>query len=243
MATAAIAANGSSAAAKGSNSAAMKQAWIDKCKELGERVGGGAAAQLQWFEDMVERSNRGDINPDDAADGFAAWREAVDAKAGPARAKTLTKATREKSISEAKTMITWGMLPDANAPRVFATTIRVINETASLRGEVDEKILKIARAQIKSPDSPLTAAEIKAKLLETLQRPDKVEVQVLDGIRKQLNKVGEKFSFSGHVRSAISSITARIDQLGGTTAENRAAAKAAKAAEKAAGKGKGKGKK
>jgi hypothetical protein len=219
---------------KGSNSAAMKKAWLDKCKELGERTGGGQAAQLEWFEDMVERASRGDIDPGDAQEGFISWRDAVDTKAGPARAKTLTKATREKSISEARTMITWGMLPNAAAPRVFGTAMRVIGGTNSLRGEVDEKLLKVARVQIKNPDSPLTEAEIKHLLNQQQEVADPTEVQELDKVRKRLNKIGEDFSFSAHTRSAVNAVTARIEQLGGTPAEKRAAEKARKEADKKA---------
>lgn len=240
MAQAALNAVNGASPATGSNSAAMKQAWFDKCKELGEKAGGGAAAQLAWFEDMVERAYRGEIDPDDAQAGFVAWRDAVDAKAGPARAKTLTKATRDKSISEAKTMIMWGMLPNANAPKVFASAVSVINNTASLRGEIDEKLLKVARTQLKTPESPLTQAEIKHLLSMQQEKAEKVEVQVLDGIRKAMNKCGEQFSFSAHLRSAVNSITARIEQLGGTPAEKRAAEKARKAAEKKANKAKAK---
>ena len=35
-----------SPAKAGSNAAAMKQAWLDKSRELGERKGGGTAAEL-----------------------------------------------------------------------------------------------------------------------------------------------------------------------------------------------------
>lgn len=223
---------------KGANSKAALKAWLDKCKELGERSGSGTASELEWKEDMVERAFRGEIDPDDAAEGFTTWREARDAKLGPAKSKALTKSSRDKLISEAKTILTWGMLPNANAPRVFGTVIRVVNATASLRGEIDEKLLKVARTQIKAPDSPLTEAEIKHLLTQQQEKADPTEVGELDKVRKALNKIGETFNFNAHTRAALTSITARIDQLGGTTAEKRAAEKARKAAEKKAAKAK-----
>jgi DNA-binding ferritin-like protein len=63
-----------------------------------------------------------------------------------------------------------------------------------------------------------------------VQKPDKVEVEELAVERKRLQKIGEKFTFSSHLRSAINSISERIEQLGGTAEEKRQAAKAAKAA-------------
>ena len=69
MATATqTAANALKGQGAGSNLAVVRQGWFDKMKELGERKGGGTAAELEAFEDMVERAHppRSEITPDDA---------------------------------------------------------------------------------------------------------------------------------------------------------------------------------
>jgi hypothetical protein len=228
-------------ASGGSNIAAVRQAWLDKCKELGERRGGGAAAELEWMEDMVERAHppRCEITPDDAQEGYNAWRAGVDAKQG-FRAKPQKKSTKDKAVSEAKTMIAWGGLPNASAPRVFGTVQRVVNATPSLRGEMAEHLLKVARNQIKKPDTPFTEAEIKQLLTMEAEKAEKVEVEELAVERKRLQKIGETYTFSPHLRSAINSLSERIEQLGGTKAEKalaeREARKAARAIAKKAAK-------
>jgi len=217
----------------GGNLQAVRQAWLDKCNELGKRKGGGNAAELEWFEDMVERATRSEITPDDAQEGYNAWRSGVDASQG-FKAKVQKKSTKEKAVSETKVMIAWGSLPNASANRVFGTVQRVVNSTASLRGEMAEHLLKVARQQIKKPDAPFTEAEIKQLLTMDPEKAEKVEVEELAVERKRLQKIGEKYTFSNHLRSAINSISERIDQLGGTKAEKAAAAKAAKAAARVA---------
>jgi hypothetical protein len=221
----------------GSNAAAMRQAWLDKCSELGEQNGAGKAAELLWFEDMVERATpaRGEIVPDDAQDGFNAWRAAVDRRS-TVKGKVLTKGTKAKAVSEARTMIAWGALPNASAPRVFGFVKSVVNATSALRGEMAEHLLKVARHQLKKPDAPFTKEEIKHLLTSETEKPEKVEVEELAVERKRLQKIGEKFTFSSHLRAAINSLSERIEQLGGTAEEKRQAAKAARTAAKKAAK-------
>ena len=177
--TSSMATQTQTAAAKaGSNIAAVRQGWLDKCKELGERKGGGTAAELEWMEDMVERAHppRSEIVPDDAQEGYNAWRSGVDARQG-FRAKTQTKGTKAKAVSEAKVMIAWGALPNAAAPRVFGSVQSVVNATPSLRGEMAEHLLKVARNQLKKPDAPFTKEEIKYLLtMENEPTPDRKSV-------------------------------------------------------------------
>jgi len=83
---------------------------------------------------------------------------------------------------------------------------------------------------------PFTEAEIKQLLTMDPEKAEKTEVEELAKERKKLQKIGEDFTFSNHLRSAINSISERIDQLGGTKAEKALAAKQAKAAARRASK-------
>lgn len=216
-----------------SNAQAALDAWFAKCEELGETKGAGAAAELNWWEDMVERANNGDIGLANVENGFLKWRAAADKRAGAARAKPLGKGTKAKALSEARALIQWGGLPNAKAPKVFGLVRSVVEQTVDLRGELAEHLLKIARYQIKQqPDSPLTRDEIKQKLLEDPIKPEPVLVEELAKVRAKLNKIIEKFGGKANIRAAINSLSAEIEAQGGTAAERKAAAKAARAASK-----------
>lgn len=221
-------------AAQGHNSQKAKEEWLKKCREFGATTGSAEASKIGMMEDIVTRSKNGDIVPDDAPDGFNAWQEARIKMLGPVRGRPMKKSVQQARISEIKRMIQFGSLPNVNAPKLFGTVLRVVRENASITGEVDDKLLKVARVQCGQPDTPLTEAEIKQVLTEQLQAAEATEVEEMGKERKRLNKIGETFGFNAHLRAAINSVNARIEQLGGTGEDKRAADKAKREAEKKA---------
>jgi len=210
------------------------QAWLDVSREMGETAGSGAVSKLNWMQETVERAARGDIVPDYAEKGYNAFAAGMKKKSGIARAGSGKDAAVR--ISECRTMIRFGMLPNAKPTQVFSTVLRIVRDNADIKGEVDDKVLKIARLQLKHPDAPLTADEIEGELRRQLEASEKTEVEECILLRKALRRHIDKHGGNAHIKSALNSVESRIEQLGGDPKEKAKAERVKARAERQAAK-------
>lgn len=221
---------GAKAAPDKSNSKAARDAWLAKCREFGEAAGAGDTSKVGWFEDMIERAYRKEIGTDDAEDGYAAFRDARVKRAGIMRAGTGS--DKGVRISEAKRIIQMGMLPQINGLKVFNTAIKVIRDNPKIKGEVDDKLLKIARLQCRSPDVALTDKQV-AEALQPVEKDDKTLADLLGVVRARIVGIAKEYSYTQNMRDAHKALTAEIEKQGGTTAEINAKAREERRKEKA----------
>lgn len=209
----------------GDNSKALLQAAIDKAREFGELAGAGDGSKVALYLDLGERSHNNEIDKTAGEPIYDAFFEARQKRAGMARAgKGKDRGVR---ISEIKRIIIMCGLPNINGPKVLDTAVRIIRDNPQIKGEVDDKLLKIARVQCSSPDKPLTAEEIK-HYLQPPEKEDKAEADRLGPVANAINKIAKDVGWDGHKRAAFASINARIEQLGGTSKQKREKDRAAK---------------
>jgi hypothetical protein len=207
----------------------LVQAWLDQCKQYGEQAGAGETTTVAWYQDMVTRAYRGEITVNDAERGYDAFMDARRKRAGALGKRTGNANGSSKGVrsSETKKMIRMGGLPlirDINngGLGVFNTAIKVINGTPDLKGEVAKMLLKVATAQNKSPAEPYDEAGIRT-MLAPKDPTDRGEGEYLNAAKKQIELAVTKGggSWDPHKRAAVTSITARMEQINYKTAQER----------------------
>lgn len=226
----------SGAVATAAASQANLDAWLDACRQFGEAAGAGDTSKIGWFQDMVQRSYRREIDKTMAEKGFDAYVEARAKRATMLgkRAPTGKGADRAVRISEAKCMIELGALESIREKNmgglgVFNLALKVIGNDTSVKGELEKLMLKVAREQRRRPQEPMDEAYIK-QTLRPKDEPEKTEGDALYSIKKQIEKVGADFGYSPEVRAAGTSIGARLEKLNYKTAADRRAEEMARKA-------------
>lgn len=235
----------------GANSgvSAAQQAWLDQCTAFGEQAGSGATSLVGWFQSTVQAAYRGEIEPDHAVAGTKNYQAGQRKKAAMLGKRATTSDGRADKVreSECRKMIKIGGLAQFRTVNngglgVFNKALKLIGDDVNLKGEVSKHLLKVMTEQLKKPDAPLDEDHIRS-VIAPKDTNDKGEGDYLNQARKLLELAAKAASWDAHKRSALTSINARIEQIGFKTAAQRvaeekaiAAAKKAKAAAKKAAK-------
>jgi hypothetical protein len=225
----------------GSNSQAMVEAWLDKCRELGGKTGSAeglkANAKLAWWEDMAERAKRDEIRVDNLPDGYAAYQQARE-KANPnrrlsRRAKKAGGTDAGERMSEGKRVITVCQLPNIDGLKAFSTAVRVATNIRDVKGDTTTLVYKLLNFQFSKPDQQLKADEMEHYLhAGTKPKPKKTLADEAAVVQKAVDRLIAKWGAKSHLRAAYTSLGALIEAEGGTTAQQERAARDAARASK-----------
>jgi len=215
--------------AAGHNSDARKQAWLDECRTFGEMAGAGDTSLLGWMQGIVQRAYRDEIELEWAEEGTTAYQEAKRARnamLGKKQKANDGKADKVR-ISECRKMIRLGKLAvirpvDNGGLGVFNHALKVVGDSVHIKGETCKLVLKVATEQLRRPDTPMSEDDIKSVLADK-ESADKGEGEYLNAAKKQIELAVKASGYDAHKRAAVTSITARMDEIHFKTAAQRLA--------------------
>jgi hypothetical protein len=231
----------------------FRQSFFDQCEQFGSNAGAGDTSKVGWFQATCEAAWQGYVSPgarrkpgdppNDAEIAYTRYANARQKKAGElgrklqgADPKNTDYRTR---VNEANTMIKLGSMPiihdtDQGGLGVFNRTLQIIRTTEEIKGQVDDMLLNIARAQFDKPDVPLNDDEIRQVLIPEKEddKPPTPEVELWGNVMRQIEsimhkKFPETSGTSQDAKTALNATIRQIDKLGGTAAMAKARAKAA----------------
>jgi hypothetical protein len=209
-----------------------KAAFGRKVTVLGEREGMGSNSRPGLFVHFVEGAKYGIITADDVGDYYARYAKAVAAKQSIGY---IPQASEKVQISKFRQAVALGELVHVNGLEVVNNALRIQREQrAANEGKLPmpplDGLVAVARAQIAFPDSPLTDDQIDA-VMRPKAGDEKTEADLLDAVATQMDKLIERkespiSDLSAEILdTCIKAIMGRVKDLGGTTAQRKAAAK------------------
>lgn len=208
--------------AKGSNSAAMKQAWFDKCTEFGTKEGLGKATKMAWWDDLAERAHRKEIDVEDVEKGYGFYHKARQAANPDKRASrgVATGVDEPNRISEAKRLVSVVQLPNIKGLGQYSLACRVVRDSKDVKGATDALVYKLMVRQFAQPETPMSKDDMEHYLSSTgKQRHKKTLADECETPRRQIERIAKKHGWKAHLRSAFNSLGELIENEGGTTRE------------------------
>jgi len=216
---------------QGSNSAALKQAFLDRSTELGASEAKAGLSRYEWLMHLGECAYRKEIDKADIGDGYDAYH--LGRKNAKVRGKQNTGKDRPNRISEATHVWFVAQLPTLNGLKALANIDKVVEDNPELPGEIAVHLINACKMQEKFPSALLSPDAI----LNAMQKPpkkDKTYADELYAMAQKLEKLGETNEWTPHTRGAHSSLMAAVADEGGTSRQREAAIKAADKAAKLA---------
>ena len=212
-------------------------AQIDK---LGKLEGQGDNARPVLFVLAVEASKAGAKKPDDAEDMFDRYSKAV---AATQNVGWKPQASAKQQTSKLRVALKLGQLVHVNGVELCNKIIAAQREQrAAQEGKNDyppyDGLVKVARAQLKTPDTMLPDEVIGGLLVkpagdvpEEADRLEKIVKSIENLMGSKEDPISEESSDA--LTEAAGCIMTRIKELGGSTAMRKQAAKLAEAAQQA----------
>lgn len=219
-----------------SNSDADKQAVMKEAEDFGRREGGGAAARAAFYNTLTEWSQDDRLDVTDDADMWAKYSRGAAAGAsmiGGTRTSEGNEDVTKVRISECRSFIKLGGLLKShrtNGVEVLDNALKIIRQTkldGDLKMKPTDAMLAVARAQCDDPGNPLDDDTIRRKI-QPKPENEKTEADRLYKVGVELEAIIKKFGDSDEVNAARALTEQRINALGGTSAQIRAAKALAK---------------
>ena len=229
-------------ATKDDNIAAMKEAALERCAEIGKAEGVGARARVDLAEWVCEQAHDGVFDPEDAAE---AWTRMSEASLKEQDSVGGSEQTTRQRISDIRHFIVLGNNREIDGPALLTEfkerMAKIRSERTGAKGRVWPMMLKFAQTQsvMKGSLSPKKMDDLCA-LPTPPAKPKRVDK--LWRIREALNAVNERVE-DKRIQQAITLLDETVDALGGTKRQKAAAKKAAAKAKQAAAKAQAKAKK
>jgi len=228
--------------AAGGNRQAQQDEMFKEIDELGEIEGKGGNAKATLGVKCVEWAAGGTADVGDAYtiyDRYTQRVEDVAAVFGGLKRSKDPEAGRKQNASKVRQFLKMGGLKQIDPVGVIHRAASVVKDERA-KGIIAQTpfdaLLNIARAQCINTQNELTREEM-IKATQPKDKGDVAEADSLGSISHKLEKHENEFGASDEVTEARTQIDARIETLGGTSAEKnrkkRAEEKAAKAAAKA----------
>lgn len=213
-----------------SNVELAKVAFFDKMRQLGENKGRGANAQVEAAVECTERSSEGIIDVKDADkiyDAFLGGEAKVSSVTG---AISEEKSDRKQRVSELRQFIKMGGIKTIDPVSLVHQAVPWVREamTAGRLGrnaKVYSALVSIARAQCKVPTHLLEKDEA---IMAAMPKKgfDREEADEWGAVRDSANKIQNKHGRTDEGDKIVADIQLKIDELGGTSADRKRAAKA-----------------
>lgn len=204
-----------------------RQAWLDQCTAFGEASGSGAASLVGWYQATVQAAYRDEIEPDFAVEGTKNYQKGKRQRAAMlGKRATMSDGKADKvRESECRKMIRVGKLAqfrniNNGGLGVFNRALKIIGDDIELKGELSKHLLKVMTEQLRCPDAPLDDDHIR-QVLSPKESADKGEGEYLHQAKKLLELAAKASSWDAHKRAALTSVNARIEQIGFKTAAER----------------------
>lgn len=216
-----------------SNIAKAKAEAFTQIRDLGRREGKGKTARLALAEYVTARSREGLFSVDD---NEKIWTEMMQGAAEEqADVGGLDPKDTKQRASDIKHFIVLGANKSLDGVEMLdnaKTRMKHMRSSGASTGRVWELILAFARAQNKEPERALTDTEIDKIFLDKTAA-EKDLADTLWGARNTMLKANEGNDFED-IYEACELVEKRVQELGGTRKQKRAAAlKAAKEKEEA----------
>lgn len=217
---------------------AAKDAALKEAEDYGRREGGGSTARAGFYYSLVEKAKE---KLADVADAEQYWDRydkgcALGASMiGGMKQPNNESETRKVRVSECRQFLKMGGLPYVDGVEVMGRAMSIIKrarQDGRLKMKPTDAMIATARAQNDDAMNPLDGETIELKIQPKVAN-EKREEDRLDKVREELEKIARKFGDSDETNNAIAYVQKRIDDLGGTTAQKRAAAALANSQAKA----------
>lgn len=215
-----------------SNSQVDKAAALQDAYDMGKREGGGATARANFYITLVEwaKDRRIDVsNAEEMWDNFDKGAAAGAAMIGGMKHVDDEKANdvRKVRVSETRQFIKMGGIVYIDPTEVMDRAMAIIKK-ARLEGRVVRKatdcMINVARAQNNDEQNALEDDAIEAAIADKVPA-ERSEADMLGKVFEALEKIEKKHGESDEVTSAMGYVQKRIDDLGGTSKQQKAKAK------------------
>jgi hypothetical protein len=216
-----------------SNSAIDKQAALDDAYAMGKREGGGATARANFYETLVawSKDRRIDVsNSEEMWDSFDKGAVSGSAMIGGLKASAKPEETRKVRVSETRQFIKMGGNPYIDPCEVLDRAMGIIKQQRQaglVKRKATDCMINVARAQNNDEQNALANDAIERAIADKVD-DEKSEADMLGRIAIDLEKVIKKHGESDEVLDALAYVTKRIDNLGGTTKQQKARARVGK---------------
>ena len=227
--------------AAGGNRAAIQAAMFKEIDDLGEIEGKGGNARATLGVRCVEWAADGTADVGDAHsiyDHYIGKAQEVAAVFGGIRQKKDPEAGRKQNVSKVRQFLKMGGLKTIDPVAVINSAAGVVKDERA-KGTIShspfDALLNIARKQCANTQTAMTREE----MIQCNQpRPpgDVAEADFLATILAKFEKHKEQWGSTDETEEAMSQVSARIDELGGTTAQKKVKAAAEEKAKKEAAK-------
>lgn len=224
-----------------SNLEAARQQMFEDAKALGENEGRGAVSRATLAVQMVEWAHQGLADVTDAETFYDAYMgRAADLQEtfGGTKKQANEANGRKQNVSKFRQFLKMGGNKKFDPTAVIYDAAKLVKEERA-KGTIKfapfDALLNIARKQNHDDycEDPLPQ-EVMLTCNQPKVRDDRIEADLLDAHKRKLEKLAEDYP-SPEVDEAIEGLAARIEELGGTTKQQKEAAKvAAKKAKEAA---------
>jgi len=225
----------------GGNRAAAQSQMFNEIDELGEIEGKGGNSRATLGVKCVEWATQGVADVGDAApiyDRYINKAEGVAAVFGGLKPKKDPESGRKQNVSKVRQFLKMGGLKTIDPIRVINIAAAVVKDARG-KGTISyapfDALLNIARKQCGQTQAELTAEE----MLECNQPRtpgDVIEADALGAIVGKIEKYEKAFGAQTETTEALEQLAARIESLGGTTAQKKERERVRKKAEKDAAK-------
>lgn len=225
----------------GGNIGAAKQAMWDKVAELGELEAKGGNARPTLAIECVQWAADGTADVGDAQDIYTRYYdrvEAISASFGGSKHTRNKDVGMKQNISKIRQFLKMGGLRTIDPVKVIHQAAAVTKEERA-KGTIlyspFDCLLNIARRQCQQTQAELTREEM-VEANRPKDRGDVSEADFLGSVDNKLEQAEDTWGSSDEVTSARDALAARIEALGGTTAQKKAKERAEKQAAKEADK-------
>lgn len=226
-------------ASAGGNRAAIQAAMFQEIDDLGEIEGKGGNARATLGVRCVEWAADGTADVGDAApiyDKYIQKAQTVASVFGGLKQKKDPEQGRKQNVSKMRQFLKMGGLKTIDPVRVINQAAGVVKDERA-KGTIAhspfDALLNIARKQCANTQTEMTRDEMIA-CNQPRAPGDVAEADYLATILAKLEKHKEQWGGTDETEEAMSQVSARIEELGGTTAQKKVAAAAAEKAKKEA---------
>jgi hypothetical protein len=227
-------------ASAGGNRAAIQAQMFQEIDSLGEIEGKGGNARATLGVRCVEWAADGTADVGDAGpiyDHYIQKAQSVAAVFGGLKQKKDPEQGRKQNVSKVRQFLKMGGLKTIDPIKVINVAAGVVKDERA-KGTIGhspfDALLNIARKQCANTQAEMTRQEM-IDCNQPRAPHDVAEADYLHAILVKLEKHKEQWGGTDETEEAMAQVSARIDELGGTTAEKkRKAAADAKAAKEAA---------
>lgn len=223
------------------NMEAAREAMFEEARNFGKTEGRGKVARAAWAIRCVELAAEGRANVGDAEriyDEYMGSNEEIQEGFGGSEESRKGNG-RKQNVSKFRQFLKLGTSKKFD-PVLVAHNLKQIAAEERAKGTTSlspfDAQLEIVRMQVRGEyaDEPLTDEQMRYALQKKV-KADKTEADMLDADKRRLEKTNEIYP-SAELEESIEALAARIEDLGGTTKQQKERAKIEAAARKKAAK-------